>query len=111
MRSILTITITCLVLLLGSGCSKEPTFDATNDTTMKASIEKMTATMSAEEKKAFQQTFTGLAFLGALANMNSKKSPAEIRKEIFSKFDGKTVSEIMTMAEELKKEMQKSMKK
>ncbi|MDH5181088.1 MAG: hypothetical protein OEY07_15555 [Gammaproteobacteria bacterium] len=111
MKIFLAVIVTCLVITLGAGCSKEPTFDATSDDTIKSSVQQMMANMSDAEKKNFQETFQGLLFLAAMANLNKNKSEEAMKKEIFSAFHGKTASEIMKLAEDFQKEVKKKMGK
>ena len=90
--TILIRSIFVLFLALGlAACSSEPTFDATNDQTMEASMQEMTK----EEKMELGQAVMSIAMQVGFSSMGDEE---KIEKELKEKLHGKTAKEIIEQA-------------
>lgn len=118
-KMICCVAMSCVVLLL-TGCGA-PRVDATSEATLKTTLEKMTAGMSDDEKKAFGADCMTVAFFsgpdggnfgkmltqGMSAALKGDKSPKMDTPEIMKLLHGLTVAEIHAKAEEVRQRMKK----
>lgn len=84
-------------LLLLSGCAE--TIDATNEATLEASIEKMTAKLSQQEVRQFQQGMQRLVEENvgelSLQDMMNPEAVARFEDRLLKTLDGKTAKQIL----------------
>ena len=93
-----TLIRTIFVLFLAFGlaaCNSEPTFDATNDQTMEASMEEMTKDMTEAEKMELGQAVMSIAMQVGFSSMGDEE---KIEKELKEKLHGKTAKEIIELS-------------
>lgn len=99
-----TITSFLVVLLLAvPGCSRPPRMDASTDESAKASVEKMTAGMTEEQKKEFLADAAVLMAKDAADRFGTESKRRTTRTELYQPLHGLTVAEIHAKAEELRK--------
>jgi hypothetical protein len=97
-------SIACLLVLLAmvAGCGGEPRFDATDEATAKASVDRMTAGMTAAQKDEFTKSMTTVMVAPALkGGVPKDQSPNSLRKPLH----GMTAAEITAKAESIRAEL------
>ena len=87
-----------LGLTLAAGCGGEPTFDATSDATMKASIERMSAGLSPQDRLRFLRGAMGPTMRAAARSGVRGQSAAA--HESARSLHGLTAREIMAKGDE-----------
>ena len=90
--------IACAVTVMLTGCGKAK-LDSTSDATMKASIEKMTKNSTKEQKEKLAQAIVVIGMKIGFDNMN--ESQENIEKKFHAQINGKTMEEIIAMAEKM----------
>ena len=95
-----------LLTLLLAGCSK-PTIDASSDEKMKASIEKVKASLPEDRKDEFEEAVQIVAFSGMdLSNLFAASQPdtGATERKMKEALDGKTGEEVIELAASIKAE-------
>lgn len=100
--------IACALLLLLAGCA-DPKIDASSDEAMKKSIASAKKRLNDEEKEAFEQALLVLA-VDDVNLLTLAADPDGIERRLKDKIDGKTVDEVIVLAEEVKAERETAAK-
>ncbi len=88
-----------------AGCGGEPTFDATNQKTMKVSSDKMAESVPDAKKR---EEFTmALASVFLSSHMKAKGDKKKLEEELKKNLHGKTADEIVARAKEIAAKMNK----
>lgn len=102
-------TISMLALaaaLIAAGCGGAPKrIDATSGESMQKSVEEIKKSLSAEEKKKFEDALMTVSAKHIFGNMLKKDADPE--KEALKALNGKTVAEVIAEAEEIRSESKK----
>lgn len=85
-------------MLIGAGCSSNPTVDASSKSAFNESVKEIQSSLPEEKRQEFQETLTGMAMLVA---MQTGGDQAKMR----SFFDGMDYDAIMKKAGEMRREM------
>lgn len=101
-----TLILTLFTVLLLTGCG-EARIDASSQEALEASVERMAEDMDAQEKQALKQAVITIAMDQSSRAINSamrgeRTDPERAEREILEALDGKTASEVIAYAEELK---------
>jgi len=111
MKKLLLLAV-CAAFVFGLGCSKlgslggAPRLDMTNETTMKASAEKMMASMSKEKQQEFSQAIATIAVYVMINNQDITKSKtgadaeSALMQKIKTYLDSKTADQIIAQAKQ-----------
>ncbi|MCL2474156.1 MAG: hypothetical protein FWF23_04580 [Alphaproteobacteria bacterium] len=105
------IVMMLVVGLLVCACS-EPKIDATNEDTMRSSLEKVQQSLSPEQKAQFDEAFAGILSAAAgkqLLKVFSEEAPSreDMYAEIKKGVDKKTAKQIIAEYEKMKKNSSK----
>ncbi len=101
-KKIKNIVMLMLFALMITGCSGEPTMDASTEENIKASIKEMGSSLTEAEKDKFANSVTSLAMKIGMKGIFAKKSKNEIGDEFAELIDGKTVGEIIKLEASIK---------
>jgi PBP1b-binding outer membrane lipoprotein LpoB len=93
--------------LLAAGCSGAGSrkIDGSSEEAMQKSVQEITKSMSADEKKKFEDAMMAIAAKHIFGNMF--KEGADPEKEALKAVDGKTAAEIIAEGEKIRAEMKK----
>lgn len=102
-----TLMMTLMFALLLVGCGKA-TIDASSQEALEASVEEIGEELDAQQKQAFQQAVITIAMDHSTRAISSAMSgeqvdQAQMERDMLDALDGKTASEVIAYAEELKK--------
>lgn len=78
-----------------------PTLDTSSDEAMEDSMEIMMSQLSLEEQERFRETLGVMYMFGSVSSLASDVPADQVTATIDEKLDGKTVKEIMSMADEV----------
>ena len=97
----LIIILISLTLLTACG---EKKLDGSSPESLKNSVQEISKSLSGEEQKAFQQAIVKISIATAF---ETKGDEAKIQEAIKNKLDGKTVAEVIKIAEKVENPLNK----
>jgi hypothetical protein len=90
-----------------AGCS-DPTIDASSEESMKASVEKVGASLDAAKREQFEEAVAMLG-ISVVQSPGVFGDEAAMKKQMKETFDGKTADEIIAAGEKAKAENKQAM--
>ncbi|GAB6175525.1 hypothetical protein JCM16814_04160 [Desulfobaculum senezii] len=86
------------IMLIGAGCSSNPTVDSSSKSAFNESVQEIQASLPEEKRQEFQETLTGMAMLVAMQTGGDQTKMREF-------FDGMDYDAIMTKADEMRRKV------
>ncbi len=105
MKQISMLILAAALLAAGCGGAGSREIDGSSEEAMKKSVQEITKSMSADEKKKFEDAVMAIAAKQIFGKMF--KEGADPEKDTLKALDGKTAAEIIAEGEKIRAEMKK----